>query len=49
VLEPGGTFCVIRKMPPADQVAHEQVMQALKEVSRKLDAVLNAAPPAEPI
>lgn len=40
VLEPGGTFYIQRKMPPAESVQHEEVMQALKELKWKVDLVL---------
>ncbi|HXK03527.1 MAG TPA: YetF domain-containing protein [Verrucomicrobiae bacterium] len=40
VLEPGGTFCIIRKTPPAEQVQHEEVMRALRDVNAKLDGLL---------
>ncbi|HTS65780.1 MAG TPA: YetF domain-containing protein [Candidatus Acidoferrales bacterium] len=39
VLEPGGTFCITRKMPPADQVEHEEVMRALREITQRLEAL----------
>jgi len=37
VLEPGGTFYVHRKSPPADEVQHAEVMARLNELSTKLD------------
>ena len=37
VLEPGGTFYVHRKSPPADEVLHAEVMARLNELSTKLD------------
>ena len=36
VLEPGGTFFIQRKMPPADQVQHEEVMRRLAAIDEKL-------------
>ena len=40
ILEPGGTFYIQRKTPPADEVAHGEVMQRLKELDGKLDRLL---------
>lgn len=40
VLEPGGTFYIQRKSPPADEVEHAEVMKQLAEVTRKLDLLL---------
>jgi len=40
VLEPGGTFYVQRKSPPADEVAHGEVMSRLAEVNQKLELLL---------
>lgn len=40
ILEPGGTFYIQRKTPPADEVAHREVMQCLKELDGKLDRLL---------
>jgi uncharacterized membrane protein YcaP (DUF421 family) len=40
VLEPGGTFYVQRKMPPADEVEHAEVMLRLNEIQAKLDRLL---------
>jgi uncharacterized membrane protein YcaP (DUF421 family) len=42
VLEPGGTFYIQRKMPPAEQIEHQEVMRSLKELTRKLDRLLEA-------
>jgi len=36
VLEPGGTFAIRRKVPPAEQMQHEQVMQRLAAIDEKL-------------
>jgi len=43
VLEPGGTFYIQRKMPPSGQVEHEEVMRVLKDVSQKLDRLLESS------
>jgi len=40
ILEPGGTFYIQRKMPPADVVQHDEVMQVLKELKWKVDLLL---------
>jgi len=40
VLEPGGTFYVQRKSPPADEVAHAEVMKRLGELDRKVELLL---------
>lgn len=40
VLEPGGTFFIQRKSPPADEVKHAEIIQQLQEVSAKLDRLL---------
>jgi uncharacterized membrane protein YcaP (DUF421 family) len=40
VLEPGGVFYIRRKMPPTEQVEHEEVMRGLKELNSKLDLLL---------
>jgi uncharacterized membrane protein YcaP (DUF421 family) len=37
VLEPGGTFYIQRKLPPRAEVEHDEVMQALEELIRKVD------------
>jgi uncharacterized membrane protein YcaP (DUF421 family) len=37
VLEPGGTFAISRKLPPADEVQHKEVLRRLDELSGKLD------------
>jgi uncharacterized membrane protein YcaP (DUF421 family) len=42
VLEPGGTFEIKGIDPPADKVAHDEVMRALKDLSGKLDALTQA-------
>jgi uncharacterized membrane protein YcaP (DUF421 family) len=48
VLEPGGTFYIRRKSPPADEVAHTEVMKRLDELGRKLDALLQQKAGASP-
>ena len=40
VLEPGGTFYIRRKMPPAEQVKHDEVIRGLNELQGKLDLLL---------
>src|SRR3954464_6331181 len=40
VLEPGGTFHVQRKMPPAESMQHTEMMAALKELKWKVDLML---------
>jgi uncharacterized membrane protein YcaP (DUF421 family) len=40
VLEPGGTFYVQRKMPPAESLQHTEMMAALKELKWKVDLIL---------
>ncbi len=40
VLEPGGTFYIHRKMPPAEQVQHEEVMHGLNELRSKVELLL---------
>jgi uncharacterized membrane protein YcaP (DUF421 family) len=40
VLEPGGTFYVQRKSPPADELAHAEVMKRLGELDRKLELLM---------
>jgi len=42
VLEPGGTFYVQRKTPPADEVHHAEVMARLSDLSSKVDRLLAA-------
>jgi uncharacterized membrane protein YcaP (DUF421 family) len=42
VLEPGGTFYIQRKSPPADEVQHAEVMGRLNDLSGKLDRLLAA-------
>ena len=39
VLEPGGTFYIRRKMPPPDQLQHQELVERLKQISGKLDAL----------
>jgi uncharacterized membrane protein YcaP (DUF421 family) len=40
VLEPGGVFYIRRKMPPTEQVEHEEVMRSLNELNTKLELLL---------
>ena len=40
VLEPGGTFYIQRKTPPADEVQHAEVVRRLEELNTKLDRLL---------
>jgi hypothetical protein len=42
ILQPGGTFDVKGINPPLEQVAHEEIMRALKDLSGKLDALAQA-------
>jgi uncharacterized membrane protein YcaP (DUF421 family) len=40
VLEPGGTFYIQRKMPPAEELQHRELMEGLREIGNKLDLLL---------
>src|ERR1039458_8516985 len=40
VLEPGGVFHIVRKMPVQEKVDHEEVMAALRELNGKLESLL---------
>jgi len=40
VLEPGGTFYIQRKLPPTEQVEHNEVMHALRELTGKVEQLL---------
>jgi uncharacterized membrane protein YcaP (DUF421 family) len=40
VLEPGGTFFVQPKMPPAEKIEHDEVMRSLRDLQGKLDLLL---------
>jgi uncharacterized membrane protein YcaP (DUF421 family) len=42
ILQPGGTFDVKGINPPLEQLAHEEIMRALKDLSGKLDALAQA-------
>jgi uncharacterized membrane protein YcaP (DUF421 family) len=42
VLEPGGVFYIQRKLPAVDEVKHEEVMKALRELIQKVDGVQRA-------
>src|SRR5689334_3998034 len=48
VLEPGGTFYIQRKLPPTERVEHNEVMHALRELTNRLDRLLEqpSKPPA---
>jgi uncharacterized membrane protein YcaP (DUF421 family) len=40
VLEPGGTFFIHGKTPPADEVQHAEVMKRLNELGAKLEVLM---------
>jgi uncharacterized membrane protein YcaP (DUF421 family) len=40
VLEPGGTFYIQRKSPPADELARAEVMKRLDDLGRKVDLLI---------
>jgi uncharacterized membrane protein YcaP (DUF421 family) len=40
VLEPGGTFFIQRKLPPAERLEHNEVMHELRELTARLDRLL---------
>ncbi|MBZ5583440.1 MAG: DUF421 domain-containing protein [Acidobacteriia bacterium] len=40
ILEPGGTFAIRRKVPPVDEIQHEEVVRRLDELSGKIDRLL---------
>jgi uncharacterized membrane protein YcaP (DUF421 family) len=40
VLEPGGTFYIQRKVPSNDKLDHDAVMQAISDLSNKVDALI---------
>lgn len=40
VLEPGGTFFIQRKSPPADEVKHAEIIKQLQDLHAKLDRLL---------
>ena len=42
VLEPGGTFYIQRKLPPTDQLQHEEIVRGMKELTQKVDRLLAA-------
>src|SRR5215471_13925681 len=42
VLEPGGTFYIQRKLPPTQELEHQEVMRTLRELTHKLDRLLEA-------
>jgi len=37
VLEPGGTFAIRRKVPPLEEIQHQEVMRRLDDLGGKLD------------
>ncbi len=37
VLEPGGTFAIRRKVPPADEIQHQELVRLLEELREKID------------
>jgi uncharacterized membrane protein YcaP (DUF421 family) len=39
VLEPGGTFYIQRKSPPAAELQHAEIMQALREIRERLNGL----------
>jgi uncharacterized membrane protein YcaP (DUF421 family) len=41
VLEPGGTFAVYRKLPPAEEMQHRELVRRLEELSGKIDQLLS--------
>jgi len=41
VLEPGGTFYIHRKDPPKEQLAHDEIMSALRDLQGKMDRLLS--------
>ena len=45
VLEPGGTFYIQRKLPAAETIEHDQVMQGIKELKERLDLLLERGGP----
>lgn len=40
VLEPGGTFFIQRKDPPAEDVRHAELMRRLDEITQRLDLMV---------
>jgi uncharacterized membrane protein YcaP (DUF421 family) len=42
ILEPGGTFYIQGKMPPEDKLRHQEVMETLGELRRRLDLLTEA-------
>ena len=43
VLEPGGTFYIQRKMPPTERIEHEEVMRALRDLTGKVERLMEQA------
>jgi uncharacterized membrane protein YcaP (DUF421 family) len=48
VLEPGGVFAIKRKMPPTEEVHHQELMRRLAELSARLDQALQRPGAANP-
>lgn len=42
VLEPGGTFYIQRKVPSKEGLEHDELMRALGDLNKKVDALLEA-------
>ena len=40
VLEPGGTFYVHRKLPPADEVERQEILRRLQDLNAKVDRLI---------
>jgi uncharacterized membrane protein YcaP (DUF421 family) len=49
VLEPGGTFYIQRKLPPMDRVEHSEVMHALRELTAKVEQLLEQSSGPGPV
>jgi len=43
VLEPGGTFYIQRKDPPKEQLDHDEIMAALRDLQGKVDRLVSPA------
>ena len=39
ILEPGGTFYIQRKLPPTEELQHQEVMRALNDLKGRLDVL----------
>ncbi len=44
VLEPGGTFAISRKLPPAEEVQHQDLVRRLEELTGKINQLLAHQP-----